>query len=96
MDIPFREEPETRKGFPCRAFRWTFRVERGFLGFVHQHELEGVWYDSHNAINGVWTRDDYLWGSSHIYWDGPHCAFNLGLITIQWHNPGCRRCWGER
>jgi hypothetical protein len=95
--VPFREEPETRLGYPCRAFRWTFQVTRDFVGFLHQHELGGAWYDSHTRVNGVWFYSDRPWQVrfSHLWYDGPHCALRLGPLTIQWNNPGCRRCLGE-
>jgi hypothetical protein len=92
--IPFREDPETRPGYPCRAFRWTFQANRDFVGFIHQYESEGEWHDSHTTVNGVWWvgRPWRLPGFVHAWYDGPHCCWHVGPISVQWNNPGCRWC----
>lgn len=93
--IPFTHEPETRPGFPCRAFRWTFRVERWFIGFVAQHQWadSGGWEDSHTRVVGLHFHWRY-WqlGPEHAYYDGPHCSFFVGPFSAQWFSHNCDRC----
>lgn len=100
--IPFTHEPETRPNYPCRAFRWTFRIERWFIGFIHQHQWDGPgkyageWADSHTRVYGFsfnWPGRQF--GSSHWYYDGPHCSFFVGPFQVQWHNDNCKKCHGE-
>ena len=53
VGIPWTWEPETRPGFPCVAFRWTFQIDADFVGFVHQHHIDGRWRDSHTNVTGA-------------------------------------------
>ena len=99
----FHEQPETRPNMPCSAFRWTFQVGawtnpvvRGiFAGFVHQHQLKGVWYSSHTTTYEVSLTTKFALGQEHIYYDGPHCMLDLGFLHIQWINRNCKRCMGD-
>ena len=96
MLIPFKEIPETRKGFPCIAFRWTFQISKSFIGFMHQAQSEdGEWLDSHVMINGVWYHGTWMWGIDHTWYDGPHCTLMIGPLRIQWYNETCKECHGE-
>jgi hypothetical protein len=92
MIIPFKEEPETRQGFPCTAFRWTFQVQKDFIGFIHQAQSDGEWHDSHTLVNGLWYHGKWDWGFHHFWYDGPHCQFCLGPFRFQWHNESCKEC----
>jgi hypothetical protein len=92
MIIPFKEIPETRKGFPCTAFRWTFQVQKDFIGFIHQAQSDGEWDDSHILVNGLWYHGKWDWGFHHFWYDGPHCGFSLGPLRFQWYNESCKQC----
>jgi hypothetical protein len=92
MIIPFKESPETRKGFPCTAFRWTFQIQKDFIGFIHQAQSSGKWHDSHTLVNGLWYHGIWDWGFHHFWYDGPHCNFGIGPLRIQWHNDNCEKC----
>ncbi len=92
MIIPFKETPETRKGFPCTAFRWTFQVQKDFIGFIHQAQSDGEWDDSHTLVNGLWYHGEWDWGFHHFWYDGPHCGFSFGPLRIQWYNESCKQC----
>lgn len=96
ISVPFTTEPERRAGFPCTAFRWSFQLDRGFIGFVHQHHIDGKWRDSHVSIWGVAWNGEWAWGEVHFYYDGPHCMFRAGPLTVQWVNLDCPKCWGEK
>jgi hypothetical protein len=95
MIIAFKEEPETRLGFPCTAFRWSFQLDSDFIGIVHQHQINGDWNDSHTRVWAVYLMKDFLWGEEHFWYDGPHCLFSVGPIRFQWYNPSCKSCNGE-
>ena len=95
MLIPFKETPETREGFPCRAFRWSFQIEKDFIGFVHQYNIGDEWSDSHTLVYGVWYHGKWDWGFDHFYYDGPHCGLKVGPIRFQWHNENCKSCHGD-
>lgn len=95
LPVPFTYELETRPDYPCRTFRWVFRVERWFVGFVAQHQWasSGEWCDSHTRVAGFhfnWPGRQF--GASHWYYDGPHCSFFVGPLQVQWYNHDCKKC----
>ena len=92
MLIPFKEIPETREGFPCTAFRWTFQIEKNFIGFVHQAKIKENWHDSHIRVFSISIMKNWLWGEHHFWYDGPHCLFSIGPIQFQWWNDECKKC----
>jgi hypothetical protein len=92
MIIPFKEIPETRKGYPCTAFRWTFQVEKEFIGFIHQAQSDGEWHDSHTRVFGFQKMGTWRWGIDHFWYDGPHCVFSFGPLQFQWWNDKCKKC----
>lgn len=65
MIIPFREELETRAGFPCRAFRWTFQINLSFR-FGPDH----LWWDGPHC--------SFSLGPITIQWNNPGCKKCLG------------------
>lgn len=95
----FKEEPETRKGFPCQAFRWTFQVNLWTLwtiGFVHQSKSNGKWHDSHTRVFEMGISSHFKLGMDHFYYDGCHCQFSLGWLWIMWgggfFTGMCKKC----
>ena len=93
--VPFTTVPETRPGFPCRAFRWSFQFGLDGIGLIHQHHLSGVWNDSHTRVWGLFWHGAWMCGPLHIWYDGPHCIWALGPFRVQTFNESCRRCAGE-
>jgi len=92
MIIPFKEEPETRPNFPCTAFRWAFQIHWDFIGFGHQHQIDGKWYGSHTMVYAIYVMKDWRLGFEHFWYDGPHCQFCLGPFRFQWYNANCKEC----
>lgn len=92
MLVPFKETPETREGYPCKAFRWSLQIVKDFIGFVHQYNIGDEWNDSHTLVYGVWYHGKWDWGFLHFYYDGPHCGFAVGPFRLQWHNADCKSC----
>lgn len=95
----FKNEPEVRgEEFPCSNFRWTFQIGKWFIGFCHQHQGKetGKWRDSHTKCYEIIFTKEFKFGIDHIYYDGPHCLYNFGFITIQWGRDWCDKCYGER
>lgn len=97
----FKERPETRIGMPNVAFRWTFQIEKYFIGFIHEHQSKDmVWKQSHTAVFGITVTKLFRFGTDHVYYDGPHCQLCLGYIYILWGgNPftnWCDKCSGEK
>ena len=92
MLIPFKETPETREGFHCKGYRWSFQIEKDFIGFVHQYNWDGEWSDDHSVVYAIWYHGDWAWGFSHFYYDGPHCGLSVGPIRFQWYNGNCKHC----
>ena len=99
----FKESPETRPGdyWPCKAFRWAIEVDRFWLGLVHQCQVkaDGKWRSSHTSVYHVclaWRPK--RWGFEHVYYDGPHCMFGLGIIHFQWVPLGgwCKKCMPDQ
>ena len=96
----FKEEPETRKGMPCTAFRWTFQINSWktgvSAGFVHQHKRDDKWYSSHTSVYEVSLTTSFRLGTCHVYYDGPHCCLDVGFLHFMWGgNPltgWCKKC----
>ena len=101
--VRFREHPETRTGFPCTAFRWTFQVSASaglWVSLVHQHHLSGSWRDSHTRRVDLGLVPRFVMPQQeHGYYDGPHCSYAAGPFALQTGgNPftgDCDKCWGE-
>lgn len=94
LPIPFTWVGETRPGYPCKAFRWAFRIEWGTIELVAQHcYADGRWHGSHTDR---WAIDVAAWrvGVDHFWWDGPHCVYRLGFLAFQRYNPNCAICYG--
>lgn len=90
-----KEELETREDFPCRAFRWVLEISRYGIELINQHQRKDTleWYYSHTLRYGVNTTNEYVgFGSSHMYYDGPHCFLNFGWVCIQYVNYTCKKC----
>ncbi len=88
-----KNEPETREGYPCKAFRWSFQIEPTSIGFIHQHQHQnGEWDDSHTAVYIAYLDRPFKLGSDHIYYDGPHCIYQLGFLRLMRGNWKCKEC----
>lgn len=76
---------------PLRGWRWTFQAERWTLGFIEQIKWPDLeWDDNRRFYVTLWSR--WLWGFSHVYYDGNHCALHLGFLHIYWEPLKCERC----
>ena len=97
-----KEVPETREGFPSKAFRWVLdgkvsrKEKEAHFGFFYewQHET-GKWITT-NVIYAVSLNSFWMWGSNHTYYDGPNCSFSIGPIHFTWSGhpmtSECRKC----
>jgi hypothetical protein len=94
----FKEIPETRIGFPNSAFRWVFVIEKWSIGFEWQYKdkTNREWNTCHSQVYEIYFGKPFQFGTQHIYYDGPHCMFSLGLIHFCWGgNPftgWCKKC----
>jgi len=52
----------------------------------------GEWRDLHMTGYQVSLSRHFGWGHSHTYYDGPHCAFDVGFLHFLWHDWDCERC----
>ena len=96
IPVPFTEEPETRQGFPCKAFRKAIEIRIDSIALLHQYNRGGVWKSSHTDVRAIslmkiknWTlgyKEDHFWH------DGPHCIYVIGPIGIQWDEFNCKKC----
>ena len=96
----FKEVAETRVGEHfCKAFRWTFQLGLSYVGFIYQHKSDNVWHDNHACNYLVSVTKHFHLGSSHIYYDGPHCSFSLGFVHFLWSGGiktnWCEKCYDE-
>jgi hypothetical protein len=91
----FKERPETRgDGFPCKAFMDVIEASldrNGFeFGLFHQYKIGDTWHTSHTDCLSVAITSHWLWGDSHLWYDGPHCCFSLGFLHIHYSRLGWR------
>lgn len=93
-----KEELETRPTFPCRAFRWVLNLSNYGIELIHQYQFKdrSDWCFSHTSRYGINVTKKYQgFGSSHFYYDGPHCLILLGWLTIQYVNNNCKKCYED-
>jgi len=95
MLIPLKETLETREGFHCKGYRWSFQIEKNFIGFVHQYKPDDKWLDDDSLVYGVWYHGEWRLASIHFYYDGPHCGLAIGPFRLQWYNSNCKSCHGD-
>lgn len=92
----FKEQPETRTSdlWPCKAFRWVIDANFTHLGVYHQYQMKrtGEWITSHSTLYEVCVNRKWCWGSQHIWYDGAHCSFSIGLIHFNWFTWNCKKC----
>jgi len=98
-----KEVLETRGGnWPCAAFRSMIECTANFdgisLGFYRQYQLRStsIWETSHVGIYEFRIDKRFLWGSKHVYYDGPHCSYSIGPIHFSWNGRFrtgyCKKC----
>lgn len=93
--IIFRTKPKLNSyGTLCRSaleIRW-FALE-WVPEYKHSEERypNSEWRQSHRGI-GFCINKNWLWGSSHWWYDGEHCFFDLGFLHIWWAKNGCKKC----
>jgi len=99
---------DSGKPFPCDESRWALELTWFGIGIVHQYKYRDTqkWNSSHTTayglclwiLNGKKFRDPWygVFGISHNYYDGPHCALNLGWLHIYWggdpRTGWCKKC----
>jgi hypothetical protein len=98
------EEPGNTIDWPCKAFRWAIEASaslsraRNFfhIGLVRQHQWKSTneWQTGHVGNWEIHINDHWAWGEEHVYYDGPHCFFDLGFIHISYPAKGgwCKKC----
>jgi len=96
-------ETEAEAQFPelgRRAWRWVLEAGRWSqgvsIGFTKQVLFDGEqWCAAHHYYDVSLTKHFRL-GESHDYYDGPHCAFSLGWLHINWSGAWCTKCMPEK
>lgn len=98
----FRETPETRRGFPCAAFRDVLKVGGMWaigVAIMKQYHCDGEWNDGDERA-GVFVLRQWRFGFGHVYYDGPHCSFSLGPFMLGWSggfwSGHCCKCEGGK
>jgi hypothetical protein len=87
---------QARPGSYVTGHRKALDVGRWYVSYVEQYCVkDGFWHTDHTGITGMFIMRDFSFGSSHLYYDGPHCSFALGWILFTWNNPNCKKCWSE-
>jgi hypothetical protein len=96
IPIPFTEEPETRQGFPCKAFRKVIEIRFDSIALLHQYHIDGKWKSSHTDVRSICLMKIKNWTlgykEDHFWYDGTHCIYTIGPIGIQWDDYNCKKC----
>lgn len=75
--------------------RWVLRISRRHVLLQQQRRDQSAWRDTarHYGVCAGWR---FRVGSSHVYYDGNWCGYDLGFISFFWSKQGhcckCREC----
>ena len=96
----FKEEPELRESHAGTAHRNAIEVGFWHIGIVHQYLSKSTneWTTTHTGNYELWINRHFHLGPSHEYYDGPHCAFDLGWLHILYaaKDDWCEKCYSGR
>src|SRR5512146_1328901 len=106
--ILWRSKPTTESElkFPdlgYRSWRWVLIIERWDIelqqqwrhGWPWQRQTEDDWRPCSDYYSINITKHFFL-GMMHDYYDGPHHAFSLGFLHLNWTpRKWCKKCAGE-
>lgn len=60
---------------------------------VRADSTADVWTENgHTGVYGISITPHFAFGPFHMYYDGPHCAFDFGFVHILWTNWNCKKC----
>jgi hypothetical protein len=57
--------------------------------YIEVQHRDGQWRQGKSYYRCVGLRPDFDLGSSHIWYDGSHCALALGWLYFAWGAGGC-------
>lgn len=78
-----------------RSWRWVLEIDwcgiylYQYVKFGDEKDWENARVASYFVAN--FTKHFRL-GSSHNYYDGPHCSFSLGFLHFCWSYWWCKKC----
>lgn len=90
IPIPFTgwATPYIKEGRRIIGLSWSFL---GILSEI-KHREDSDWTLGHWDVKSISLHWRWNWGEDHFYYDGPHCFYNFGPITIEWPNWECEKC----
>ena len=65
----------------------------GFFRRIRWRETQKWEYGGRYFYIGL--RTIFEFGSTHLYYDGPHCSFSFGFLNISWSWNWCKKCAAE-
>ncbi len=76
-----------------RQWRRVLEVTQHYLSFHTEvrSERRRDWWCGEYHLTFSW-HFRWVCGADHFYYDGPHCAFSFGWVTLAWQNWECKRC----
>lgn len=100
--IVFTTKPEVEdkivnSDMGIRQWRWCLSTScsktRGYYIDLCR-EIKWKNFDWHPASDyfSINITDHFHLGSSHLYYDGPHCSFSLGYLHFNWSYWWCKKC----
>lgn len=100
IPIPFTYFAEDEPEFPehgLRAWRYVLDVGLFNIGWHRQVRFnDRDWFSDHASGWGVEFHFRWKWGEDHFYYDGEHCLFHYGFITLfRGGDHTCKKCWEE-
>jgi hypothetical protein len=104
--LEFGEGNEKEPVFPdlgLRKWRWVFgayawswkrggSVSIGFDQELFYEKSESQKWISEGRYYHIVLNTMFQIGSSHDYYDGPHCCFSLGFLHFSWAPDWCEKC----
>lgn len=81
-----------------RYWRWSFDISWFELSLNQEYksDIRPEWSEAVKYYCFS-IRKYYAWGSSHVYYDCPHCMLSLGFIHFNWSGwrGDCKKCMSD-
>lgn len=78
-----------------RSWRWALLVEWDGVTIERQMRCDGEEWKPCGEYAAVSIGKPFTFGQCHMYYDGPHCVYSLGVVHFERSWGHCEKCYPE-